>query len=247
MILESSKIKYLYRGTGKRPVTLKLKKLFMRRILFPVLILLLFSGAAFSQTRLGFTAGASISNLYEKHGDDKVKSKYKIGLTAGIMLDVPMERNGSFQPALNFIQKGGKNETGEGSTLVTSDIRLNYVEMPLNVVFRIPCSAGKVVLGGGPAIALGLSGKSSVKDDTGEESSDIKFGSSSRDHDINFIDFALNATAGYEFNSGFFVAAAYTHGINNLLIDALEADKLYNRGFSLRIGFLLSGKEKAQK
>jgi hypothetical protein len=188
-----------------------------------------------------------MANLYEKHGTEKVKSDYKIGLTAGIMLDVPMERNGSFQPGLNFVQKGGKNVSGEGTDQEETDARLNYIEMPLNVVFRIPCSSGKVVLGGGPAIGIGLSGKSTFKDNTGSETSDIKFGSSSREHDLNFVDFGLNATAGYEFSSGFFIAANYTHGINKLLLDALEDDKLYNRAFSLRVGFLFGGKVKAAK
>ncbi len=193
------------------------------------------------------SAGATMSNLYEKHGTEKVKSEYKIGLNAGILLDVPMEKNGSFQPGVNFIQKGGKNVSGEGADQVETELRLNYLEVPLNVVFRIACSNGKFVLGGGPAVSIGLSGKSTVKDNTVTVASDIKFGSTSRDHDLNFIDFGLNATAGYEFNNGFFVAANYTHGINKLLLDALEDDKLYNRAFSLRLGYFFSQKAKAKK
>ncbi|MBC7946666.1 MAG: PorT family protein [Chitinophagaceae bacterium] len=217
----------------------------MRRIIFPFVIVLISTYASFAQNRFAISAGATMSNFSQKDNDEKVDgNKFKPGITVGVSLDVPMEKHGSFQPGVFLVQKGSKSETVDGSDVTKVDTRLNYIEVPLNVVFRIPCSSGRVVLGGGPAVGFALSGKSKV-DGTGTDlESDLKFGSSSRDADLNFIDFGINALAGYEFSSGFFVNASYTHGINNLILDAPEGNKLWNRVFALRLGFMLGGKAK---
>jgi hypothetical protein len=43
--------------------------------------------------------------------------------------------------------------------------------------------------------------------------------------------------------NGFFIAADYNHGINRLFIGGDIKDKLYNRYFAIRLGYLIGPKK----
>src|SRR5687767_11569808 len=94
--------------------------LFMKKILFvPAFIIITVSlASAQSSSRLGFSAGVVYANMSIK---DillvKENGEGKVGVTFGVLYDVPMMNNGSFQPALNFVQKGTKEIAIVGDTL----------------------------------------------------------------------------------------------------------------------------------
>jgi hypothetical protein len=117
---------------------------------------------------------------------------------------------------------------------------INYLELPLNVVFRIPGGSGNVLLGTGVATAVALSGRQ-----TSSGSSDTKklnFGDDATD-DFARYDFGINVIAGYEFKNDFFVQLNYNYGIHRLFVGGDPDDKLYNRYFALRVGVMIGGKK----
>lgn len=169
---------------------------------------------------------------------------YRIGASFGIYLDVPMRKVGSFQPGVNFVQKGMSRNITQGNQEVKVKTHLDYVEFPLNVVFRIPVTSGHIVLGAGPAPAFCTSGKR-LYDQSGNSkgTEKIKIGDETSD-ELNWVDFGLNGIAGYEFNNGLSINAVYNRGINRLSVGGDEAIKLYNRYFALRVAILVKGKKK---
>lgn len=215
----------------------------MSKNLFATTIIILFVHFVSAQsTRFGITGGPVAATMYQKVVGVKKTGDYRFGATVGILLDVPMLKNGSFQPGLNYVQKGTKDKLVEGNQQGELKTHLHYLEMPLNVVFRIPWKNGKLILGGGPAVGLAISGKRlhDIANSRGEEK--IEFGDSRTD-DMIGTDFGLNGRIGYEFTNSFFIAADYSYGINRLFIGGDKKDKLYNRYIAIRLGYLIGAKK----
>jgi len=216
----------------------------MRKILSAIALVFMLSTVAVAQsTRFGFAAGATYSTMFQKVNGEKDFGDYRIGATFGVVLDAPMEKNGSFRTGINFVQKGTRNEYTDAPDVIKETLTLNYIEVPLMVMFKLPGKTSNIRLGAGPVAAFSLSGKSKMQVNGGNESeSDIDFGDQT-DSDLNWVDFGINIQAEYEFNGGVFIAANYNHGINRLFVGGAETDKLYNRNFALRIGYFLRKKK----
>ena len=187
------------------------------------------------KSAFGFTAGATLSKMTAKFEGGSLTTQSKIGFTAGVMGNIPIGKDFSFMPALNFVQKGSKSkrESYESTT------NLNYIEIPLNFVYLVPGKSGHLFLGGGPSVAYGISGKTKSNDPMDAGNVKVKFGSTV-DDDIKPLEIAANLLLGYQFKNGFNIAANYNMGINN--ISPEEGFKGHNNYFGLRLGMMLSGK-----
>ncbi len=215
----------------------------MRKILFAIIATLIFSNISFAQTRIGFTGGLTYANMYEKVNNQKSSGDYRLGGTVGVMVDVPMEKNGSFRTGVNFVQKGNKKTYTSGNDNIELIRSMNYVEFPMNILFNIPTKGSILRVGGGPAGAFAISGKNKMTVNNGtEQKSDINFGDKT-DSELNWVDLGINLIVEYEFDGGVFLAAGYNRGINRLFVGGSDEDKLYNNYFSLRIGYFLKGKK----
>ena len=189
---------------------------------------------------IGLTAGATFASYKVASQSLSMTSKMRVGFTAGLVSTVPIGKNFSFMPQLDFVQKGGKlNDEG-----ATDKVTLNYIELPLNFVFNAHTSTGIFFIGAGPSLGIGLSGKDKWNDGTESGSDKLKFGSGD-DADLKSFEAGVNVIAGYQFKSGFFVAANYNSALNNIAPDDPEFDtKYHNRYFGIRIGCMFGGKAK---
>jgi hypothetical protein len=112
----------------------------------------LMSAAAFSQ---GFGVRAGV-NLQTVNGKDDAGKKLENDMTIG------------FHAGVNFSTKGAK-ETFES---FTTTYNLNYLELPIHLVYKPQLGSGKLIVGFGPYLGYGLMGK--VKPEEGSDK-DIKF------------------------------------------------------------------------
>ncbi len=197
-----------------------------------VSMILLVSIASTAQTNVGFTLGGTYSTVTAKLSGITISPKYKTGITAGLFVDASLSNNLSFQPALNFVQKGAKSEQGEVKDIST----YNYLEIPLNIVYKTQKDRG-FYIGAGPSIAYGLSGKEKYSDSQNSENTKVKFGS--RDDEVKPIDFGVNALAGYKFGNGFLFSLNYNLGLSNIQNgNSSEMGTVKNKYFGLKIGYL---------
>lgn len=217
----------------------------MRKNIFLLIIIVLIVDSVSAQrTRFGITAGPVASTLFSKVGDVKHTGDYRIGPTAGILLDVPMLKGGSFQPGVNFITKGVREDVAQGTQTGTLKTNINYLEVTLNVIFRIKHDLNNVIVGAGAVPSLPISGKriTDVGNAQGKES--LEFGDKTTS-DFNGTDFGINGLAGYEFANGFFATLNYYYGINRQFVGGDPKDKLYHRYFALKLGYFIPfGKKK---
>ncbi len=188
----------------------------------------------------------------------------KAGFLAGVLAEIPLGEKLAFRPELNFIQKG--STTGISNAIFGIDpqqkITLNYIELPLNVVYKLNVGSGNFFFGLGPALAFGISGKVKLSDPTdptdpglnrtakvkfdGKKSDDIPSSAKDNDAHLKRFDIGANILAGYKLQNGLFFKLGYNYGILN--IDPNKDNKLAadqttykNRGFNVCIGFMIGG------
>lgn len=205
----------------------------MKYFLFTMVIAAIFTQTISAQkSAFGFSAGIVNANYSATSEGMTISASSKLGLTFGVMAKLPLTASLSFQPAMNYVQKGAKIDLGGES----ASIRLNYLEMPLNLVFNSPENeSGQFFFGLGPSLSYGISGKMKA---AGQEEK-VHFGSGEDDIAKPF-ELGGNILAGYTFRGGFNVAVNYNRGLNNISTDA--STKEHNYYFGLRLGYLLSKK-----
>jgi hypothetical protein len=216
----------------------------MKKLFFLPIVFIVSHFTSSAQTiRLGFTAGAAFANYTSKVDGETDNADSKTGATAGVLADVSTSKHFSFQPALNFVQKGTKNKEPFNNVTERTTLGINCIEMPLNFLYKAGGNSGNFFIGAGPSLAFALSGKLKFKDNTNSASEDIKFGSVDDDV-MKVLDLGANFTTGYCFRSGLMLSANYNKGLNNLFPHGSDDGKLKSSYFGIRLGYLLNKKAK---
>jgi hypothetical protein len=163
------------------------------------------SGASF-----GLRAGVNFQNINGKDEDgNKLEYDMLTGFNAGINVEIPIAPQFYFQPGLLFSVKGAKSKEVILGETYTGRIKISYLEMPLNFLYKPLLGTGHLLLGFGPYVALGIGG--TVKNEGGgtSETTDIKFKATVKATDPNDVvylrplDAGANLLAGYEFSNRF--------------------------------------------
>jgi hypothetical protein len=235
------------------------KLLFMKKMIFifTAFIFCLNIPALSQKTRVGVTGGIVAANLSRTISGVDQDGEYRIGLVAGMQLEVPLGKKNkfSFQPDFHYIQKGA-------STTPTTPIfnkvytALRYAELSPNFVRNFKCGKegkGAFYLGGGPYLSFPLQSKN-VTHSPGSPSvlTDISFGNAVA-NDLRGVDYGGNVVMGYRLGNGIFVSANFIQGIRNLVPkDKLDLpggadDKIKNIAFAIRVGYLFKNTTKENK
>src|ERR1700710_1203732 len=135
----------------------------MKKIL--LLLSILFSISTYGQTvNYGITAGLNYTNL-SGNGDIYYSSnkQYLVGFRAGGLIDIGYKAF-SIQPGVLFAAVGGQEkdpypDINGTTTYIFNKVVLDYVEIPVNFLFRTKARNGSFFIGGGPYAALAISGK----------------------------------------------------------------------------------------
>ena len=221
----------------------------MKKRLLSIALILLFSASfavAQEKTKLSFgiLGGLNFQNLNGKDlGGDKLENDMLLGFHGGINVQIPIAPEFYFQPGIMYSSKGAKNTSGS----ITSTTKLNYIEVPLNMVYKASLGKGFFMLGFGPYVSYGMSG--SVKTVSGSVTlnRDVKFKSVVETGDNILVpyykafDAGANIFVGYEMASGLFLQLDTEFGMLNInpeykiLSDDKSSTK--NTGFGLSLGY----------
>jgi len=239
----------------------------MKKLLLSFAIVVMATVGANAQVSFGIQAGANLAS--SKTVDESVtpsktyKGKTKAGFTAGFVANIPFSSKLSFRPELNYIQKGSKYKNsqpiGGGFTdEITETFSLNFIEMPLNIVFSMPAGPGRFCVGAGPNVSYGVSGKykfvevisgGGFPSQTTTDNAKVKFDGDDNATDsyvhLKGFDFGANAFVGYKMNMGLFFNAGYTYGFSNLSASSDASFK--TAGLTLKVGFLFGGNGSKQE
>ncbi|GAB4023711.1 hypothetical protein GCM10028808_74770 [Spirosoma migulaei] len=199
-----------------------------------------------AQVQLGAKAGLNLATLKFDNPTLNATQQARIDFQGGLLVDVPITRSLSLQPALSISTKGTTINTfaidssrNPIATPITNSIKLLYVELPVLAIFRFEVSSSLRLYGGaGPYLGVGLGGRISSSFSPLNEH-EVMFGSGSiGSNTFRRFGYGLNGTAGLEWHR-LLLGITYGYGLANL---GSALTKSYHRPVGLSIGFWLSRK-----
>jgi hypothetical protein len=209
-----------------------------------VVIALTVTTQSFAQVKFGVKAGLNIANMLEKDNDETYSKDYKskIGFHLGGTADFAISEKFAIEPGLLFSTKGYKMEdSGE-----TMSYNLNYLEIPINAVYKIDLGSAKVLINAGPYLGFAISGKMKASvarfgENGDEKEQKIEIGSDKEKDMIKPLDFGLNFGAGVDIK-GITIGLQYGLGLANLSLTTDNGYKMNNKVFGISVGYKLGGK-----
>ena len=191
-----------------------------------------------AQVRFGIKAGINLPNVTAKSDGTKEDTKMSFGFHVGTIADWSLSESFSVQPGLLFSTKGFKTTTVMQGISVDITETVNYLEIPINAMYKLPVGSAKILIFGGPYFGYALSGKAKGTAMGVSDTQTLHIGSSDTD-DLKAMDLGLNFGAGVEI-SNFVVTAQYGLGLANLSPDTSFTEK--NNVIGISVGFLIGGK-----
>ncbi len=159
-------------------------------------------------TGFGLRAGVNFQNINGKdENGNKLENDILTGFNAGINVEIPVAPDFYFQPGLLYTIKGTKSTDVILGQTFNSTIKISYVELPLNLLYKPLLGKGHLLLGFGPYVALGVAGKVTYTGSNSSQSADIKFQNTVKITDPNNVvymkpmDAGANLIFGYEFSN----------------------------------------------
>lgn len=194
----------------------------------------------FSQkATVGVQGGLNFSAAYEAFWKVHYKTCLKSGFNAGVNLEIPLSHSLYLQPGLLFSTKGSIHKDSRTRTSIS------YIELPVNMLVRLLCGNGNLLLGTGPYLAAGVGG-SFGKDSSGARLDLIFDGNInatqlfSNNRYMKRWDGGINLLAGYEFANHISVQLNGQLGLRDTS-PKLEGETVYyknkNVGFGLSFGY----------
>ncbi|MGE7778032.1 porin family protein [Chitinophaga sp. NPDC101104] len=229
----------------------------MKRALI-VCMLMYVTPVVFGQVSVGVRGGMNASNI-EFSGDaaDIIGKGYMdplYGWHADLLLNIPLANRIYLQPYFRYIRKGATIrdqpwlKPDVPGTLVSKGRRmeLNYLELPLNVVYKLPVGKGYLTGGLGPYLGYGLSGRytyQTTRDGQvqSHEYRKVRFSGGGDDADVIRMsrwDAGAHFSVGYEFFSSLTIAANCNIGMKD--VDRSGFTRSRNQYVGLSVGFLFN-------
>ncbi|ATL46724.1 hypothetical protein COR50_05750 [Chitinophaga caeni] len=199
----------------------------MKKLLFFAIAILL-SGATFAQAKWGVVAGPSFSSYTMKVAGKKSTSDLITNFRGGFTVDLPLADEFYIQPSLLYAGKGG---TGDflGTDVKTN---LNYLELPLNFMYKPEVGNGNIYIGVGPYFAYALGGNT--------DGNDIEFGNNLGE--MKRFDAGGNLQFGYELFNGLNFGLYTDLGLVNLAGEGDSDNSFRNTSFGVNIGYKFGGR-----
>ena len=206
------------------------------------LLFLLLIPSAFThlqaQVRLGILGGVNSDKVLESNNipgwDTTTKpfDRSRTGFQLGVMLEIPIGHNGLyFSPWISYITKGRLYQRNNDSlTALATDtvynkaiLKLSYVEMPLNLTYKIPITRNrnnKVFFSAGPYFSFIYSGKVTTESLT-TTATDRQYNNATEpvtvgkgQNTYKTWDIGVNGRAGFELGT-VVLSAYYSRGLTN--------------------------------
>lgn len=189
------------------------------------------------RTTFGVRAGVNFQNINGKNQNgSKLENDIATGFHAGVNAEIPLGTGFYLQPGVLYSQKGTEFDND-------NQVKLNYIEVPVNFVYKPILGTGRMLLGFGPYVGFGLGGK--VK--TANTKMDVSYEKTASGNPsltagtYKGIDGGANFLAGYEFarNLSFQVNAQL--GLMNVNPEFTGAtndeSKWRHTGFGVSLGY----------
>lgn len=212
-------------------------------LIFSFLFICSYSSFAQWGVRLGI-------NRFATSVDGNLNSFSGIGLNAGITYDIG--EHFILQPGVYFSQKGPSAFYYDDNSIEWDEtprqIQLNYLEIPVNILYKLTFNHWKIYAGIGAVCSFGMGGQYITQTFGEENSSPVKF-KKGNEPDVFYIenpfDFGIQPVIGVEYQN-FSLNLNYNIGLTELQYDkgVLEDASVKNRTIGITLGWRWDFKDK---
>jgi len=200
----------------------------MKKTLLLVLLALI-TTTGFSQT-LGLKGGAT---YYTFKGSDANDYEYRLGYTAGLMLQQHINDLIGLQVEALYTSKGARIESRAGSNEVQEAYRLNYVDVPV----LLHLSANGLFIDLGPQASFIAKARKIREVTSGSTTTTAKTDVTDQPYTI---DFGYAAGLGYRGSSGIGLELRYNGGFKKIDDEGAYAGRVRrNSGFNVMLSYLV--------
>lgn len=187
-------------------------------------------------TTFGVRAGVNFQNINGKDGNDnELENKLMTGFHAGVNAEIPVGTGSYLQPGILYSMKGADDWYSGGNK-----VKLSYVEVPINFIYKPVLGTGNMLLGFGPYIAFGIGGKVEAANGNDQEIEFVnKYDPNNFAPQLKRFDAGGNLLAGYELANGLSFQLNAQLGLVNINPEGLYSDitKMKNTGFGVSVGY----------
>lgn len=209
----------------------------MKKIILSAVVAIAFATVSQAQLRVGVKAGGSLDNQRINVTESSIYSSDNLrGYQAGLVGELPLGGNFYLQPQVLFSRKGAMHLSSTGADNIK--VRMSYVEMPVNVLYKFNLPFGKIFAGAGGAFSYGVGGK------------EIQAGQTNKIYgkgrsDWKREDISLTFTTGIEFDNGFFASFNSQKGLRD--IHKSDGVSIKNKSISVSVGYMIDWKKLNRK
>ncbi|HEV8271922.1 MAG TPA: porin family protein, partial [Chitinophagaceae bacterium] len=226
----------------------------MKKSLLLAAMLLIFWQISNAQLRIALAGGAHSSTIVETNdlpNWSEIESGYsnRTGAHFGFIADLQLGLKSKFyaQPGVMFYNKGRKFYNNYDTSVynyfsIDAKQFINYIDIPLNLVYKIPLGGkAKFFLGGGPYLSFLYNGfeKKETYLKTGkfetEENTDLPIGDGAGKYKT--FDLGVNGTAGIEFK-GLFIAGNFSRGLTDMYTATYDGS-FKNQVYGVTLGIFI--------
>ena len=221
-----------------------------RKSILSLTIAMAIGTASMAQLSIGVHATGNLSsaNTTMENLPGEVKKTARVLPGAGVLVEYAVSNNFSLQSGANYRKNGVVLKFDlpvEGTVLnvkMTSD--LNYIQVPLNFIYKTNGSPVQFFAGAGPYAGIGISGKNNIQGtvDGGTIILDEEVDAFKKEEDggagMKKFDFGAQALAGIRFGK-YYAVVSYEAGFTNLTKSEGSNEKYNNRGAQLTLGYII--------
>ena len=206
---------------------------------FAFIFFVLYAFQASAQFTFGIKAGLNLANMIDKDDSQTYSTDYKTktGFHIGVTGEYAISDNFFVEPGLLISTKGFRIEQ-DG---IKFSANLNYIELPINAMYKIDMGSAKIFILAGPYLAYAVSGKykadqAVLGDNEDQKEQKINIGSDKGKDDIKGFDFGLNFGAGLQYNAITF-GLQYGLGLANLSLYTDNGSLMKNNVIGISLGY----------
>lgn len=199
--------------------------------------------------------GVNLANVSISDQGEIEEAKMLTSFQIGLMGDLPVTSFLAIQPGIFFTGKGSKTQSGtpDEATYFRATSNPFYIEVPLNITFKVPLGDAKFFAGAGPYVAMGITGKNKTEGKylgiafKGNEKIEYSNDDPTTSYEegagygiMKRFDYGLNGTIGFEGKSAL-VSVNYGLGLAKLASGANNSqdDNNKHKVLSITVGFKL--------
>src|ERR1700733_14265221 len=112
---------------------------------------------AYSQkSAVGVIGGVTIPNIKGPLTNLSNSGSSRTGYSVGLFISTPLGSSFSFEPQVDYVQKGSNRTQVIAGATQKVGVALRYAEIPFNFLYNLAMGEGKFFIGAGPYGALNL-------------------------------------------------------------------------------------------